>query len=143
MSVDYDIKVPFNVIVKSVGTSNGAIELKGTHGDTEISASNGTIAVEDSKGDIDARTSNGTIEIKDVTGYVSARTSNGAIELNIDPALDIDLEAKTSNGKITVKDLEVVVQEISKTSLRGRLGEGGKKVSCRTSNGAIELSSLN
>lgn len=182
VSVSYDIKVPFNVIVKSVGTSNGAIELKGSHGDTEISTSNGTIEVEDSKGDIDASTSNGTIKIKDVTGYVSARTSNGsirverttgvvvletsngtietdvrgvgenglrvrtsngAIELNIDPALDIDLEAKTSNGKITVKDLEVVVQEISKTSLRGRLGEGGKKVSCRTSNGAIELSSLN
>ena len=29
VSVDYDIKVPFNVIVKSVGTSNGAIELSG------------------------------------------------------------------------------------------------------------------
>ena len=45
----------------------------------------------------------------------------------------------SNSGKITVEDLEVVVQEISKTTLRGRLGKGGKKVSCRTSNGVIEL----
>ena len=181
VSVRYDIKVPFNVVIKSVQTSNGEIELEGTHGDTEIITSNGTIEVEDAEGDINASTSNGTIEIKGVNGYVNARTSNGAIsveqtkgvvdletsngaievevrgvrgkgtrlrtsngaiELKIDAMLNIDLDAKTSNGKITVEDLEVVVQEISKTSLRGRLGEGGSRVSCRTSNGAIELRSL-
>jgi len=181
VSVNYDIKVPFNVVVKSVRTSNGAIDLEGTRGDTEISTSNGTIEVEGSEGNVDANTSNGSIEIEDVKGYVSARTSNGsisvedttgiveletsngtihaevrevgehgtrlrtsngAIEVEIDSSLNIDLEAKTSNGKITVDDLEVVVKEISKTSLRGKLGDGGKKISCRTSNGAIELKSL-
>ena len=181
VSVNYDIKVPFNVVVKSIQTSNGAIDLEETRGDTEIRTSNGTIEVEGSEGNIGANTSNGSIEIEDVKGYVSARTSNGsisiegttgiveletsngtidaevrevgehgtrlrtsngAIKVEIDPALNIDLEAKTSNGKISVEDLEVVVKEMSKTALRGKLGDGGRKVSCRTSNGAIKLKIL-
>jgi hypothetical protein len=181
VSVSYDIKVPFKAIVQKVRTSNGAIDLEGTHGDTGIHTSNGTIEVEGAEGDIDANTSNGSIEIEDVKGYVSARTSNGsisveettgiveietsngtidaevrgvgengtrlrtsngAIEVEIDARLNVDLEAKTSNGKITVEGLDVVVREISKTSLRGKLGTGGKKISCRTSNGAVKLRSI-
>lgn len=181
VSVNYDIKVPFNVVVKSVQTSNGAIDLEKTQGDSEVRTSNGTIEIEGSEGDIDADTSNGSIEIEDVKGYVRAhtsngsisvedttgiieletsngtidaevwevgengtrlRTSNGAIKVKIDPSLNIDLEAITSNGKISVEDLEVVVKEISKTALRGKLGNGGKRISCRTSNGAIKLKSL-
>ena len=181
VSVNYDIKVPFNTVVKSVRTSNGAIDLEGTRGDTEVRTSNGTIEVEGARGDIDANTSNGSIEIEDVIGYVSARTSNGsirvegttgiveletsngaitaevlgakadgarlrtsngAIKVEIDPALNIDLDVSTSNGKITIEDLELVVKELSKTSLRGRLGEGGQTVSCRTSNGTIALEAL-
>jgi hypothetical protein len=181
VSVSYDIKVPIKGILKSVQTSNGAVDLEGTRGDTEVSTSNGTIEIEGSQGNIDASTSNGSIEIEEVKGYVSARTSNGsisveettgivaletsngtidaevrevtekgtrmrtsngAIKVEFDPVLNIDLEAKTSNGKISVEDLEVLVKEISKTALKGKLGAGGNTVSCRTSNGVIELRRL-
>ena len=69
-------------------------------------------------------------------------TSNGAIELNLASDLNADLEAKTSNGKIKLDDLEVVVKEISKNILRGKIGKGGKKISCQTSNGGIVLKKL-
>jgi hypothetical protein len=81
VSVSYDIKVPFNVIVKRVRTSNGGIEIEDTHVDTEVETSNGAIKIEGSEGDIHAGTSNGTIDIEDVKGYVSARTSNGSIRV--------------------------------------------------------------
>ena len=181
VSVRYVIKVPFDVLVKSVRTSNGEIDLNGTRGDAEIGTSNGSIEVEGVQGDIEASTSNGAIEIEDVSGSVIARTSNGAIsveraagvhaletsngaieaevrgvggdgarlrtsngaiELKIDPGLNIELDAKTSNGKITVQGLELMVMEVSKTTLKGRLGAGGKRVTCRTSNGGIELEGL-
>jgi len=181
VSVHYNIKMPYTVIVRHVSTSNGRIELEGTRGNIEVITSNGAIEVDGSEGDIDASTSNGAIELEGVKGFVSAHTSNGAIDvertagvialktsngsieadvlgvrgdgvrlhtsngaihLRVDPGLNIDLEAKTSNGKITVEDLEVVVKEITKTSLKGRLGKGGTKVSCRTSNGAIDLKRL-
>ncbi len=181
VSVSYYLKIPANVVVKRVRTSNGKIELEATHGDTEIETSNGKIEVKDAVGDIDAHTSNGAIEIRDVKGFVSAhtsngainvegatgvieletsngaietgvlaigenglrvRTSNGAIELNLASDLNVDLEVKTSNGKIELDDLEVVVKEISKNRLRGKIGTGGKKISCRTSNGRIVLRKL-
>lgn len=181
VSVSYDIRVPVNVVVKLVRTSNGKIELEGTHGDTEVETSNGKIEVKDAVGDIDAHTSNGAIQIEDVKGFVSAhtsngaievegaaavveletsngaieaevpaignnglriRTSNGAIELNLASDLNVDLEARTSNGNIKLDDLEVVVKEISKNTLRGKIGNGGKRISCRTSNGRIVLKKL-
>ncbi|MEN8245644.1 MAG: hypothetical protein ABFS43_12165 [Thermodesulfobacteriota bacterium] len=72
------------------------------------------------------------------------RINHGGIEITGWDQNRIDIHAvkRTRYGKITVEDLEVVVKEITKTSLKGRLGKGGRKVSCRTSNGAIELSSL-
>jgi DUF4097 and DUF4098 domain-containing protein YvlB len=181
VSVSYDLRVPMNVVVKLVRTSNGKIELEATHGDTEVETSNGKIEVKDAVGDIDAHTSNGAIEIKDVMGFVSAHTSNGAInvdgaagvveletsngaietevlaigenglrvhtssgaiELSLASDLNVDLEARTSNGIIKLDDLEVVVKEISKNTLRGKIGKGGKKILCRTSNGRIVLKKL-
>ena len=46
------------------------------------------------------------------------------------------------DGKIKLDDLEVVVKEISNNTLRGKIGKGGKKISCRTSNGGIVLKKL-
>ena len=181
VSVSYDIRLPVNVKVILVKTSNGKITLEATYGDTEVKTSNGTIEIEDAVGDINVHTSNGAIVIKAVKGYVRAytsngtinvknvtgvaeletsngaiktdvpavgenglriRTSNGAIELNLGRDLDVDLEVRTSNGKIKFDDLEVVVNEISKNAFSGKIGKGGKKISCRTSNGSIVLKAL-
>lgn len=181
VSVNYDLRVPVNVVVKLVRTSNGKIELEATHGNTEVETSNGKIEIKDAVGDIDAHTSNGAIEIKDVMGFVSAhtsngsinvegtagvveletsngaietevsaigenglrvRTSNGSIELNLASDLNVDLEAKTSNGKVELDGLEVIAKEISKNILRGKIGQGGNKISCQTSNGGIILRKL-
>jgi hypothetical protein len=181
VSVSYDLRLPMNVVVSLVKTSNGKISLEATYGDTEVKTSNGKIEIKDAVGNINAHTSNGAIMIKAVKGYVSAytsngtinvegvtgvaelettngaintdvsavgenglrvRTSNGAIELNLASDLDVDLEVRTSNGKIKFDDLEVVVNEISKNAFSGKIGKGGKKISCRTSNGRIVMKAL-
>lgn len=181
VSVSYDIRVPLNVRVKSVITSNGEIALVNTQGDTEVETSNGKIVIENAVGNINASTSNGAIDIRQVKGFVSAETSNGAIEvedvegvialetsngaidaevpaiwnnglrvrtnngkieLKFAPDLNADIEAKTSNSDIILDEIEVVAKEISRNRLRGRIGQGGKKISCKTSNGAIILGKL-
>jgi len=144
-------------------TSNGKIKIKGATGNVEAHTSNGAIEIEDVKGFVSAHTSNGSIDVEDVVGVIEletsngsieaevaaigenglrVRTSNGAIELELADGLNANLEARTSNGKIKLEDFEVVVKEISKKSLRGRIGKGGKKISCRTSNGRIVLKKL-
>jgi DUF4097 and DUF4098 domain-containing protein YvlB len=101
--------------------------------------------VESVDGVIELETSNGAIEaevpaIGDNGLFV--RTNNGKIELYLAADLNVDIEAKTSNSDIELDQIEVVAQQISRNRLRGRIGLGGKKISCRTSNGAIRLGRL-
>jgi len=144
-------------------TSNGKIKIKDAIGNVEAHTSNGAIEIEDVKGFVSARTSNGSIEVEGSSGVeeletsngaidaevpaigengLRVRTSNGAIELALAVGLNANLDVRTSNGKIKLEDFEVMVKEVSKSALRGRIGEGGKKISCRTSNGRIVLKKL-
>ena len=146
-----------------VETSNGKIVIENTVGNINASTSNGAINIRQVKGFISAETSNGAIEVEAVEGVVSLETSNGAInaevpaigdnglrvrtnngkiELDLAPDLNADIEAKTSNSDIELDDIEVIAKEISRNRLRGRIGQGGKKISCKTSNGSIILGKL-
>jgi DUF4097 and DUF4098 domain-containing protein YvlB len=163
VSVNYDLRVPVSVVVKLVRTFNGKIEVKDVVGDIDARTSNGPIEIKDVMGFVSAHTSNGTIKVDGVAGVVKLETSNGAIEtevpaigenglrvhtsngaiaLSLASDLNVDLEARTSNGKIKLDDLEMAVKEITRNTLRGKLGKGGKKILCRTSNGNIVLKKL-
>jgi len=144
-------------------TSNGKIKIEDATGNVQAHTSNGGIEIEDVKGFVSAHTSHGSIEVEGTSGVeeletsngaidaevpaigengLRVRTSNGAIELALAIELNANIEVRTSNGKIKLEDFEVMVKEISKSSLRGRIGKGGKKISCRTSNGRIVLKKL-
>ncbi len=199
VSVCYEIKVPEDVLVEYVESSNGSIELEGTKGDADLKTSNGgisltdvegkisaktsngRISVQDINGDVYARTSNGRITVEDVNGYVDLKTSNGritirgvagilnvktsngrikaevsslksdeanfktsngSIKLYISQDLNADIEMDTSNGSIEIHDIEIVVTKKKKTYMKGRIGEGGKKINVETSNGSIDLYKL-
>jgi DUF4097 and DUF4098 domain-containing protein YvlB len=147
----------------TVESSNGKIEIDDVVGSISASTSNGAISISRVKGFVSAETSNGAIDIEGVEGVVSLETSNGAIhadvpaignkglrvrtnngkiELNFASNLNADIEAKTSNSDIELDGIEVVAKEISRSRLRGKIGEGGKKIICKTSNGAIVLGKL-
>lgn len=145
-------------------TSNGVIEVKDVKGNLHATTSNGSIEIKDVQGIVGAETNNGNIEIAKVAGIRGAETSNGSIDAEI-PAINDDtiiktsngsiklylpadlnatFDIKTSNGKITLHDdLEMTVSgEISRTKLQGKLGNGGPKISVKTSNGRINLYKL-
>jgi len=147
----------------NVETSNGKIEIKDVVGNISTSTSNGAISINQVKGFVSAETSNGAIDVEGVEGVtsleasngaidaevpaignsgLSVRTNNGKIKLYIATDINADIEAKTSNSDIELDGIEVIAKEISRNRLRGRIGVGGKKISCRTSNGSIVLSNL-
>ena len=146
-----------------VETSNGKIVIEDVVGNIIASTSNGAIEIEEVMGVVSAFTSNGAIDVEKVTGVVEletsngpidaevpdigdnglrVRTNNGSIELDLASDLSAGIEAKTSNGDIEVNELELIVKEVSKERLRGKIGNGGKMISCKTSNGSITLSKL-
>ena len=162
VSVNYTIKVPFTIPVELVSTTNGSLELEGTSGDTVAKTTNGSITVRDAGGSIESTTTNGNISVTDVSSIRRVTTTNGKIEVSFDklvsdteftttngsvdvrfPAgMNADLELQTTNGSIRANGIKMLVDEISKRHLSGKLGSGGPKINVKTTNGSISLEEL-
>lgn len=162
VSVDMNIKVPDYVVIDSAFTSNGAVQLSGTKGDTSVSSSNGAIVLENVNGFVDAKTSNGNIDIKGCSGVrdiessngrlfveifdfnddVKIKTSNGRINVYINTSLNADIEMETSNGDIDVSGVTLNLTESGDKYMVGKLGSGGDEINIQTSNGDINLFKL-
>jgi hypothetical protein len=161
-SVDMTLKVPYNVTIDTVETSNGPIHLSSTKGDTILSTSNGAIFVNHVTGFVSAATSNAYIEIKGATGVTGAHTSNAAISCEVhairdncsidtsnaaitvylNPLLNATVDAATSNAKVTVQGITLNVSLLEETHVIGTLGTDGQRIEVRTSNANMYLYNL-
>jgi hypothetical protein len=160
--VQYRITVPKGVLVTRVETSNGKISVAGVSGDVDANTSTGEIQIHKVNGFVKAVTSNGNIDITGVGGLYEARndrgdisvevpairdnlairSSNGNITVSLASNIAAQLEASTSNGNITYSDLPLTVNELSKTKLTGKLGEGSNRINLETSRGSITMKKL-
>jgi DUF4097 and DUF4098 domain-containing protein YvlB len=161
-SVDMNIKVPHNLRIESVTTSNGAIQITDTTGNISTSSSNGAIVIHTVDGYVSAETSNGPIDIKGTTGLrnihtsngaitvevahlrdnISIDTSNGPVTVSINPSLNATIDMTTSNGQITFEGISLNVQLREQTHVIGSIGSDGRKIDIHTSNGKIQLLKL-
>ncbi|WP_254536254.1 DUF4097 family beta strand repeat-containing protein [Halomarina litorea] len=162
VTVDVTLAVPPGVPVASVTTANGAVSLSGTAGDTDVRTENGAVTAVDVDGRLSLRTSNGRIEAAGVRGYRDLRTENGEIDasvasmagdlavettngrvsLALDRALDARIDASTTNGRVTVEGLALAEHEVRRERVTGRLGEGTHELRVRTTNGPVDLRTL-
>lgn len=162
VTVNYEIKVPEDIMVGIIECSNGNINISNVIGNPEISTSNGSVTVNNINGIVSARSSNGNLtvtgakslgDLKTSNGNIEAelamlhdnidiRTSNGSIDLAISASLAANLDAKTANGKISISRLNIDSAQFEQTSLLGTMNDGGYKISITTSNGSINLKAL-
>lgn len=162
VSVDMTIKVPENITVDFIQTTNGNILISDTKGNTTAMTTNGNIAISNVEGYVAAISSNGALDIQRTTGISDLKTTNGKIEAHvldiredvdirctnggitiyIDPSLDADVEMKTTNGHISMNEVELVVTRLESTHVEGVIGEGGNKIDIRTTNGNVNLNRL-
>jgi DUF4097 and DUF4098 domain-containing protein YvlB len=160
--VNFDLKVPEDVLIGMIEGLNGNITIEGVTGNPQITTSNGTVNVNGVNGIVSALSSNGNITVTGVkslgdlrtsNGNITAElpllhenlelnTSNGSISLSLAAAMEADLEVRTSNGTISIGNLKVTVTAQEQTLLDGTMNGGGYKISISTSNGSIELSAL-
>ena len=141
-------------------TSGGGITLIESTGASSLRTSGGSIKVSDHKGDISARTSGGSITVERIEGNVQANTSGGSVNALLTKAPTADLHLETSGGGITVGLPESTSAELdartsggsvqseiplssvehkSRSSLRGKLNNGGARLQLRTSGGSIHV----
>jgi hypothetical protein len=160
--VQYRITVPKGVLVTHLETSTGKIHVNEVSGDVDAKTSTGDIQIHRVDGFVKAVTSTGKIHITGVGGLFGAQTntgkisvevpeirdnleirsSNGSITVFLSSDIAARLEVSTSNGQITYEDLPLTVNELSKTKLTGKLGEGSERIYIKTSTGSIDLKKL-
>jgi len=129
-------------------TTNGRIQGDDLHGGLEASTANShidvTVAEADPSRPLILSNSNGAITLSLLTwkgNEIRASTSNGSVNILLPPALNALVRASTSNGSIHT-DYEVTSSHFTKTSLDGRIGQGGPPISAHTSNGNVRIAKL-
>ncbi len=141
-------------------TSGGNIEVREVSGTVRADTSGGSIDISDVEGDINADTSGGSISISEAGGYVRADTSGGSVRVSfaagnasggdlstsggsivvaLDPSIGLDVDAAASGGRVDLGLPLAVRGQLSKSAVRGSLGEGGALLKLRTSGGGIEI----
>jgi hypothetical protein len=156
-SLTVTIRVPAGVRL----SGNGRVRVTGTAGEVDAASGNGEVTVENVRGPVSANSGNGDVRVSTVQGPVSARsgngdllvrmtelkiaddmeftTGNGRIEVTVPAEFNADIDASTGNGGIRT-DFPIQVQgRISKTRLRGTIGQGGRRLRLITGNGEIEI----
>ena len=142
-------------------SGNGRVRVSGTAGEVDAASGNGEVTVDNVRGPVSANSGNGDVRVSAVTGPVSAHsgngdlivrmselrapddmeftTGNGRIEVTVPSGFNADIDASTGNGGIRT-DFPIQVQgRISKTRMRGTIGQGGRRLRLVTGNGEIEL----
>jgi hypothetical protein len=148
MSVDKnDVTVRFTVRVPAgvrfVGrTVNGGIAAEGLKADVEARTVNGEVRLA-TAGQAEAETVNGSItaSLGQATGTdpLTFKTVNGSIAVELPAAANADLHAETVNGAIQ-SDFPLHGQtRVSRTSLSGTIGSGGRRLELETVNGGIRI----
>jgi len=144
-------------------TSGGSISLKSCIGEANVKTSGGSINIGKVDGDIDAHTSGGSIRVDEVRGIIDASTSGGSVTAYIteqpqsdcrlttsggsvtvylEPDVNVDIDAKTSAGSVH-SDFDVTVRgKMKRSSLRGKINDGGPEMYLRTSAGGIYINEI-
>lgn len=161
-AVDLDIKIPYNIIVKSASSINGPIQITNTKGNVILTTTNGPINVDGVDGYVRASSTNGGIETKgtkgiddltttngrisaeifDIQDDVDIQCNNGGITLYIKPTINASIQISTTNGGITVDDAFISVIESLSKSFKGIIGSGGNSINVVTTNGGITINEL-
>jgi DUF4097 and DUF4098 domain-containing protein YvlB len=164
VSIDYELRVPRSMFVRTAVTANGSIKANGVKGTIELHTSNGSVTAENIDGAVSAATTNGNITLRKVAAITGASTTNGNVEcevaaldgtavdvhttngsliLWVAPDLPATLEASTTNGNLETDGITLDNATASKHSIRGDLGVPKGTLSARTTNGNLTVHRLN
>lgn len=162
VNVNYTIRLPRTANLRSVGTVNGGIVLRGTGGETSAHTTNGSIKIEGVSHIVGANSTNGSINIENAMSVREASTTNGSITasittspgasefetvngsitLTIPTGTNANLEFRTVNGNIKIPEgVRLGRGQISRKRFSGSIGSGGPVISAQTVNGSVSMRS--
>jgi hypothetical protein len=141
VSVRFTVRVPAGV--RFVGrTVNGDVAAEHLAGDVQATTVNGGVRLS-TAGQAEAETVNGSItaSVGQASGEdpLTFKTVNGSITVELPAAANADLRAATVNGDIHSDFPLRGHTRISRRSLSGTIGSGGRRLALDTVNGSIRI----
>ena len=142
-----DVQVRFTVRippgVRFLGqTVNGEVEAVDMGAPVALSTVNGSVRFSTSE-TARAKTVNGSITgslgRSDWPDTLEFATVNGAITLTLPADLNTDVNAETMSGDVSTDFPVSAIGRLSRRSVRGTIGAGGRMLSLKTVNGGISL----
>ena len=136
------VRVPDGVKAFARST-NGSVSVDGVTSEVDASTTNGDVFVRTTGGPVNANTTNGSVNA--TLGRLSGdspmhfTTTNGSVTVIAPPSLSADLEMSTVNGGLTTEFPLTVSGRFNTRSVRGTLGNGGRAIIVRTTNGDVAL----
>jgi hypothetical protein len=140
--VRYRIRVPRNIALHQIATTNGAVTAEDLSGGGHIRSTNGKLALTYLVGDYRAETTNGAIEIENCSGLQKAETTNGGVRGHLKEGA---IEANSTNGALDVtvdrpRENKPIRMTTTNGSLTLALAEfHGNTVRAGTTHGSVTL----
>ncbi|MGE5243478.1 MAG: DUF4097 family beta strand repeat-containing protein [Betaproteobacteria bacterium] len=127
-------------------TGDGSITLTNASGAVDVDSGDGSVAVDGRLTGVRVRTGDGSVKVQASAGSATTDdwdivTGDGSVALALPDGFSGTLDAHTGDGRVELNGIAVtgVTGEISKKSVRGTLGAGGRQVRVRTGDGSITL----
>lgn len=156
-----DLSVNASALDAHLSSGNGKVRVSGVSGKVEASSGNGEVSVEGAGGPVHASSGNGDVTVTTSVGPVNASsgngdlriamsklsgdsdlefsTGNGRIVLDVPADFTADVDANTGNGRVTT-DFPITIQgKLSPNRLRGKIGNGGRRLTMSSGNGSLEI----
>ena len=140
--VRYRIRVPRNIALHEIETTNGAVTAEDLSGGGHIRSTNGRLALTYLVGDYRAETTNGAIEMENCSGLERADTTNGSVRGRLKEGA---IEAHSTNGALDVtvdkpRDNKPIRLTTTNGSLTLAMAEfHGNPVRVATTHGSVNL----
>jgi Putative adhesin len=127
-------------------SGDGSIRGHDIGGNLNVQTGDGSITVDGSFAGLRAHSGDGSVRVHaaagvDASGDWEISTGDGSVTLELPDGFNADLDAHTGDGGIHVHEITLssVTGEITRNSIRGRLGSGGRLLRVRTGDGSITL----
>ncbi len=156
-----DVSVNASALDGHISSGNGKVRVAGIGGRVEASSGNGEVTVDGAGGPVRASSGNGDVTVTTSVGPVNASsgngdlrismsklsgeddlqfsTGNGRILLDVPSDFAADVDANTGNGRVTT-DFPITVQgRLTPNRLRGKIGNGGRRLTMTSGNGSLEI----
>jgi len=125
-------------------TGDGSITLDRVDGRVDADTGDGSVALNGKLEGVRLRTGDGNVRLRAdngsrMTDDWDIHTGDGSVTLELPDPFDADLDARTGDGGVTVHSVSVK-GDVSRHTVRGQIGAGGRTLRVTSGDGAITIS---